>query len=246
MPLLVLLRTCLVLQTLGCVPGAKAWWDTGHMLTAAIARQRLSASALSAAEKLITASASVQTSSPVPSTTLVSAAHWADDLKRHDWPDNSKMILSPSRLFVAFDSPHIGNQHYVDYPFEDDGGSCDADVWNEESNILTALLEHRTTLADGAADSWSRGVALRFILHLVGVRSCLPTYVVRSNTACETDGRPAPATALHCAMYTFHSTRRRWWQLFCPADCRWKFVRRTQQPTLNVGLNGRAVHSFHR
>lgn len=80
------------------------WWDTGHMLTVAIARQRLSAAAVAELEQLINASGSVQATSPVPSVTMVSAAHWADDVKNRGWSADDKIMLSPTRTFVAFDA----------------------------------------------------------------------------------------------------------------------------------------------
>ena len=83
-----------------------SWWDTGHMLTVAIARQRLSAAAVAELEQLIHASRSVQATSPVPSVTMVSAAHWADDVKNRGWSADDKILLSPTptRIFVAFDA----------------------------------------------------------------------------------------------------------------------------------------------
>jgi hypothetical protein len=163
--LLLLLQ--LVVQLLLLARPATAWWDTGHMLTAAIARQRLSPAAAAAGERLIAASAAVQASSPVPSTSMVSASHWPDDLKRRDWPASQKVMRSPAGLFVAFDAPQFNSMHYVDFPFED-GGPCAAGVIDARVNILTALTTHRATISNGAADEWTRGVALRYLLHLVG------------------------------------------------------------------------------
>ena len=80
------------------------WWDAGHMLTVAIARQRLSNATKTELDRLIAASESVQATSPVPSTSLVSAGHWPDDVKRRDWAPSDKVMLSPSGLFVAFDA----------------------------------------------------------------------------------------------------------------------------------------------
>ena len=80
------------------------WWDAGHMLTVAIAGQRLSNVTVAELNSLIVASESVQSTSPVPSTSLISAGHWPDDVKRGDWDPSKKVILSPSGLFVAFDA----------------------------------------------------------------------------------------------------------------------------------------------
>ena len=96
---------------------ASGWWDTGHMLTAAIARSRLSPAAAQAADALVDGSLSVQQFSPVPSSTLISAAHWPDDIKRRDWPASQKVQLSPSGLYVAFDASQLNEMHYIDLPF---------------------------------------------------------------------------------------------------------------------------------
>lgn len=80
------------------------WWDAGHMLTVAIAGQRLSNSTMAELNHLIVASESVQSTCPVPSTSLISAGHWPDDVKRGDWDPSKKVMLSPSGLFVAFDA----------------------------------------------------------------------------------------------------------------------------------------------
>lgn len=80
------------------------WWDTGHMLTVAIARQRLSNTTIAELDRLVIASESVQAMSPVPSTTLISASHWADDVKRRDWDPSDKVMVSPSGVFLAFDA----------------------------------------------------------------------------------------------------------------------------------------------
>ena len=57
--------------------------------------------------------------------------------------------------------------HYIDYPFEVDGGTCNDDVFNSEINILVALRSHWQTIANGNVDAWTRGVALRYLLHMV-------------------------------------------------------------------------------
>jgi hypothetical protein len=80
------------------------WWDAGHMLTVAIASQRLSNATVAELNHLIVASKSVQSTSPVPSTSLISAGHWPDDVKRRDWDPSKKVLMSPSGLFVAFDA----------------------------------------------------------------------------------------------------------------------------------------------
>ena len=154
----------LLLVLLGAPAPAGAWWDTGHMLTAAIAQQRLSPAAAAEADALIAASASAQADSPVPSLSVVSAAHWADDLKRRDWPRGSKMMRSPGGLFVDMGSAHLRSMHYIDYPL----GPCNPTVLDRRNNLLVALRSHRRTLADRSAEPWTRGIALRFLLHMVG------------------------------------------------------------------------------
>eukprot|EP01043_Picozoa_sp_COSAG02_P065039 COSAG02_NODE_9689_length_2140_cov_2.167565_2_plen_353_part_00 len=67
----------------------------------------------------------------------------------------------------AFYQPQLDWMHYVDYPFEVDGGTCNDDVFNSEVNILVALRSHWQTIANGNVDAWTRGVALRYLLHMV-------------------------------------------------------------------------------
>ena len=81
------------------------------MLTVAIARQWLSNATQTELDSLIAASESVQATSPVPSTCLISAGHWPDDVKRRDWDPSDKVVLSPSRLFVAFDAVRTVHSH---------------------------------------------------------------------------------------------------------------------------------------
>eukprot|EP01052_Picozoa_sp_SAG31_P000242 SAG31_NODE_7_length_42755_cov_130.245728_38_plen_227_part_00 len=119
----------LVLALLGWQPVA-GWWDTGHMLTAAIARTRLSAAARTMADELVIASASVQSSSPVPSVSFVSAAHWADDLKRRDWPASEKVHIAPDGLIVAFDAAQLNSMHYIDLPFGKARPRIECQFWN--------------------------------------------------------------------------------------------------------------------
>lgn len=58
--------------------------------------------------------------------------------------------------------------HYIDYPFEVNGGRCNAEVFNSEVNILVGLRAHWQTIASRNADAWTRGVALRYLLHMMG------------------------------------------------------------------------------
>lgn len=64
--------------------------------------------------------------------------------------------------------PKLDEMHYIDYPFADRGGTCNANVLNTKVNVLLALRAHNQTIADPNADPWARGVALRYLLHMVG------------------------------------------------------------------------------
>ena len=115
------------------LPYGTAWWDAGHMLTAAVARERLSPQAKLRADDLVAASLSTQEGQTVPSDTFVGVAHWADDVKRE-----AGFITSPDGVYVALDSHHISAQHFKDLPFSD-GHKCPASITDNENNIVLAV-----------------------------------------------------------------------------------------------------------
>ena len=153
------------------VQDARAWWDTGHMIIAAVATQSMDAVTLMRAEDLMVASAAAQARLSVPSnTSLVSVSHWADDIK----PSSSaSFVLAPpsDSLFLAFDSHHFSEQHYIDFPVyreAQDENVCQQTSLESEINLETALASYFNILSSDGASAFAAGVALRFLVHIVG------------------------------------------------------------------------------
>jgi len=116
------------------------------MLTAAIAEKRLSTKATAAVTEILDV---LKTDYPY-ATSIVSSAHWADDIKReHD--------------AYAFSS-----WHFIDYAFSD-GVQCPKDIdLQGDHNILWGLKKQRAALASKTASVWQKAFAIRFLIHLVG------------------------------------------------------------------------------
>ena len=164
------------------VQSARGWWDTGHMLSAAIAMHVLDQQTITMVEELLLASSIAQEKLPVPSMNMVSAAHWADDIKTSS---SASFVLAPapSSLFMALDSHHFSEQHYVDRPVylvPGDEDACQTDALVTEINLETALMDYFTILSgqpstktastsrSTRAGSFASGIALRFLIHIVG------------------------------------------------------------------------------
>lgn len=142
---------------------AAGWWDVGHMVTASIAQQRVSRAVAERARRLIDASAFAQAPVDVPSTNLVSAAHWADNVKHI-----GALVETPSGSFVDYSSNYFSTMHFWNLQIEGpDGFRCES-VVKDRYNVIDALRMMARVLADGSAPDWSRGVALRFFIHFVG------------------------------------------------------------------------------
>lgn len=154
--------------TLACAlaslsPPAEGWWDVGHMVTVAIAEQRVSETVAKRTRDLINASAFAQELVDVPSTNLVSAAHWADNVKHID-----ALVETPSHSFVDYSSNFYQTMHFWNLQIPGpDGFQCE-EVVKDKYNIIDALRMMEEVITDKSAPDWSRGVALRFFIHFVG------------------------------------------------------------------------------
>ena len=122
---------------------ARAWNAAGHMLTAQIARERLSPGARAEADRLI---AVLAAESPKIDT-FVAASTWMDLLRGEDW-----------KLFNTW--------HYVDFPVNGDGLPMVPPA--RPDNVLSVIADAKTTLASPKAGDFLRALALRFLIHLVG------------------------------------------------------------------------------
>ena len=121
-----------------------AWWDAGHMLTAAVAYRTLNPAQITEANHLLTNLPGYTSFS----STFISASHWADDIKRnHD--------------AYAFNS-----WHFIDFPFPNPA-SCSINTVDEQ-NLVTALEDMRMNLQNSSLPGWTRAFALRFTIHMMG------------------------------------------------------------------------------
>ena len=134
----------LLLLPLLCTTPVAGWWDTGHMLTAAVALQTLPPAQVEEAALLLDM---YHRNYPAASS-FVSAAHWADDIKRNG------------------DAYAFGGWHFIDFPYPN-RDACSQDTL-EEQNLVVALEGLRASLANTSSPAWSRAFSLRFIIHLVG------------------------------------------------------------------------------
>ena len=80
---------------------------------------------------------------------FVSASHWADDVKRLE----------------GF--TQTANEHFIDYPFSDDGTVLPADL-PQPDNIVVALEKYVSILKEARSSDQDRAQALRFVIHFVG------------------------------------------------------------------------------
>lgn len=122
----------------------ESWWDTGHMLTAAIALKNLKKAKVVEATNLL---------SNLPGYTnfgsdFVSASHWADDIKRNH------------------DAYAFSSWHFIDFPYPN-RSSCSQETV-EEQNIVSALEDMRTNLLNNKIAGWNRAFSLRYTIHLMG------------------------------------------------------------------------------
>lgn len=123
----------------GCV--AFAWWDTGHMLVAQIAYDRLSPRAKAEVDRLLAFDAIPE------SRTFVEAACWADDIKKKD--------------IRAYDE-----WHYIDVAFSSD--NTPLPPLEKAGNVQWALAQCDRILRSPKAPDSEKARMLRFLIHFVG------------------------------------------------------------------------------
>lgn len=126
------------------VPAATAWWSSGHMVVAELAGRRLGAGVAAGVAADLATYAELY---PLRSG-LVPSAEWLDTVKHsthafHTW-------------------------HYVDWPVLAPGLTADDEPPMDNADLLFGLRTAAHTLADATADAWSRSLALRTLIHLVG------------------------------------------------------------------------------
>jgi hypothetical protein len=119
---------------------AHSWGDTGHMLVATIAESHLTPKASAEATRLLAIGSTEKTS------TFVTAASWADDVRR--------------------DRTETEPWHYINYFFRADGKLSTNQP--QPTNVVVAIDEQKKILADASQSDEKRADALRYLIHFVG------------------------------------------------------------------------------
>ncbi len=120
------------------VATANAWFDTGHMVVAAIAQKNLTPTAKAEADRLL------KVGSTEKAYDFITAGPWADDVKTKE----------------------NGPWHYYDIYFREDGNPTS--LKPDEENALTAIDKFSKILGDKSKPDSERADALRFLIHIVG------------------------------------------------------------------------------
>ncbi|MCP3958067.1 MAG: hypothetical protein GY719_09460 [bacterium] len=119
---------------------ARAWHDVGHMVTAQIAYDELSDDARDEVDRLIGLLSDLSERDHA-----VTAAVWADDLKRQG--------------LEAFNT-----WHYINLPFAAEGTAAPP---SRQENVVWAIDQAATTLRGDAGDL-AKALMLRLLIHFVG------------------------------------------------------------------------------
>jgi hypothetical protein len=119
---------------------AFGWVDSGHMVIADIAYQRLTPKAKTEADRLLKIGGTARTND------FLTAACWADDIRR--------------------DRPETGPWHYIDIHFREDGAPSTNKP--DAENVVWAIHKFEAVLADRSKPDADRADALRFLLHFIG------------------------------------------------------------------------------
>lgn len=145
----------------------RAWNSYGHEVVAAIAWEQLTPAARAEAVRLL---ASAPGDSSLPSLRpaqgdpasrdrafFLAASHWADLVRDESQPQRRETY-------------HHSPWHYVNFFWEQRSGKPfeRADMPIAEVNVMTQLAQLSADLADPAKSDAERGLALAWLLHLVG------------------------------------------------------------------------------
>jgi hypothetical protein len=117
---------------------AFAWNDTGHMVIAAIAEERLAPEVRAEAHRLVSIGATDRTN------TFLTASAWADDARDRE----------------------SAPWHYINFFFRDDGKEPQGKP--EAENVVVAIERFSKVLADRMRPDEERAAALRYLIHFVG------------------------------------------------------------------------------
>eukprot|EP00455_Lapot_gusevi_P034126 TRINITY_DN3755_c0_g1_i1.p1 TRINITY_DN3755_c0_g1~~TRINITY_DN3755_c0_g1_i1.p1 ORF type:complete len:327 (-),score=114.54 TRINITY_DN3755_c0_g1_i1:130-1110(-) len=130
---------------LAVAPLASAWWCTGHMVVAAVAKDNVSPTTWNKASALVASLASTFPESPE----FISAACWADDLKSQGIRANE-------------------DWHYVNLPLVRNVLFSGLPPISNTSNVAWAINESEDILNSSRANAIDQGRFLRFLIHMIG------------------------------------------------------------------------------
>eukprot|EP00930_Biecheleria_cincta_P096637 TRINITY_DN88455_c0_g1_i1.p1 TRINITY_DN88455_c0_g1~~TRINITY_DN88455_c0_g1_i1.p1 ORF type:complete len:398 (+),score=72.95 TRINITY_DN88455_c0_g1_i1:135-1328(+) len=164
-------RACIWLLS---ITGADAWWDQGHMLTAAVARNHLSTANAGALDAVLRSAGSDFANF----SDVVSAAVWLDHMKCRD-DQLEKKMPSCQGLATAPDFTILDSWHFVTIPYNSDNVSLSGlnslFPFYKVSNgywVVDAVsaLENvdRTLRISGSRSTWTWNFMLRLLVHIMG------------------------------------------------------------------------------
>lgn len=124
---------------------ARAWWETGHMITAQIAYDQLRPDVRAKADKLVA---------------------WLDNTE----PDASRRAFVPTSVWMdatkARGLTAFNEWHYINIPYNPEGLPVAADA--KETNIVERMQTLAATLKSDKASDFEKAFALRVLIHLFG------------------------------------------------------------------------------
>jgi uncharacterized protein YaeQ len=139
---------------------AFSWWDSGHMVVAKIAEERLNPRAKKEVHQLI----DVMGSSCPDGATFVEAACWLDDIQ------NRGVLKLPWHCYAG---PYCPDGFYSDQEIAKLG------LKYEGNDCIAAIKKGIETLTDPQAGEWEKAFMLRVLLHAVGDIHC-PMHCVQA------------------------------------------------------------------
>lgn len=126
------------------------WWDTGHMVVAKIAYQRLQPEVREEVDRLIYYFAPFFPQSP----DFVTASCWPDDISR----DGLKAFAEWHVYAYPYDHCQALSQKEIQTIIQS----------REGNNCIFAIEQCMDTLSNPQATDWTKALMLRFLLHIVG------------------------------------------------------------------------------
>lgn len=142
-------QIALFTSILCCCSMASAWWQTGHMIVAAIAYQHLDSKAKATIDRWLPLMKVDDTpinqyNQPTPLESFMAISHWADDIK-----------------------PALSSEwHYTNLAFSTDGTALPK--YTNPENVVWAIKNLPATILNKKENRYERMRALAYLVHFVG------------------------------------------------------------------------------